>query len=188
MSEEKLLLVGAGSFGCMAVELAMRQYDCAFADDGRAAGETVCGVPVVGRVSDLSRLREEYGKLVVCVGSNAFRARVYEIARTMGYEFPNIIAPSAYVSPFAKLGKGCVLMQNVCVQNGAVVGDGVLLNAGVEIHGGGAAGDYSLIYTNSVVRTGAKVGKCVRIGSNVTICNNAVVPDGADIPDCTAVH
>ena len=89
MSKEKLLLVGAGGFGCMAAELAMRQYDCAFADDGRAAGETVCDVPVVGRVCDLSRLREEYGKLVVCVGSNAFRARVYEIARTMEYEFPH---------------------------------------------------------------------------------------------------
>lgn len=188
MSKEKLLLVGAGGFGCMAVELATRQYDCAFADDGRAAGETVCDVPVVGRVCDLSRLREEYGKLVVCVGSNAFRARVYEIARTMEYEFPNIIAPSAYVSPFAKLGKGCVLMQNVCVQNGAVVGDGVLLNAGAEIHGGGAVDDYALIYTNSVVHTGARVGKLARIGSNSTIGKNAIVPDGAEIPDCTAVR
>lgn len=188
MSEEKLLLVGAGSFGCMVAELAIRQYDCAFVDDGRAAGEMVCGVPVVGKVSDLSKLRAEYEKLVVCVGNNAFRARVYELARTMGYEFPNIIAPSAYVSPFAKIGKGCVLMQNVCVQNGAVVGDGVLLNAGVEIHGGGAVGDYALIYTNSVVHTGAKVGRLARIGSNSTIGKNAVVPDGADIHDCTAVR
>ncbi|MDO4385121.1 MAG: lipid carrier--UDP-N-acetylgalactosaminyltransferase [Clostridia bacterium] len=188
MPEKKLLLVGAGSFGCMAAELAIRRYDCAFVDDGHAAGETVCGVPVVGCAADLSRLRGTYGQLVVCVGNHAFRKRVYEIARVLGYEFPNIVAPSAYVSPFAKMGNGCVLMQNVCVQNGAVVGDGVLLNAGVEIHGGGAVDDYALIYTNSVVRTGARVGKLARIGSNSTIGKNAIVPDGAEIPDCTAVR
>lgn len=188
MAEDKLLLVGAGSFGCMAAELAMRRFDCAFVDDGRAAGESVCGISVVGGVADLAGLREQYSQLVVCVGNNAFRARVYETARSLGYEFPNIIAPSAYVSPFARLGHGCVLMQNVCVQNGAAVGDGVLLNAGAEIHGGGAVDDYALIYTNSVVRTGAKVGKLARVGSSSTICNNALVPDGADVPDCTAVH
>ena len=188
MSKEKLLLVGAGGFGCMTAEIAARQYDCAFVDDGRAVGEAVCGIPVVGRVAELASLREGYKLLVICVGNNAFRARVYGMARTMGYEFPNVVAPSAYISPFAKLGQGCVLMQNVCVQNGALVGNGVLLNVGVEIHGGGAGDDYALSYTNSVVRTGARVGRLARIGSNATICNNAAVPDGADISDCTAVH
>ena len=53
---------------------------------------------------------------------------------------------------------------------------------------GHSVDDFALIYTNSVVRTYAKVGKRVRIGSNCTICNNATVPDGADIPDCTAVR
>ena len=106
----------------------------------------------------------------------------------LGYAFPNIIAPSAYISPYAKLGCGCVVLQNACVQNGASVGNGVLLNAGTEVHCDAAVGDYALIYTNSVIRTGATVGNFTRSGSNCTICNNATVPDGADIPDCTAVH
>ena len=59
---------------------------------------------------------------------------MYEKATSFGYTFPNIIAPSAYISPYAKLGDGCVLLQNVCIQNGAVVGNGVLLNAGTEVH------------------------------------------------------
>ena len=63
-----------------------------------------------------------------------------------------------------------------------------MLNAGTEIHCDAAVGDYALIYTNSVDRTGATVGNFARIGSNVTVCNHAAVPDGADIPDCTAVH
>jgi len=188
MSKEKLLLVGAGGFGRMVAEQAMLQYDCAFVDDGQTVDEEICGIPVIGGIADLPELRKDYTLLVVGIGNNSFRAQVYEKAAAWGYTFPNIIAPSAYVSPFAKIGVGCVILQNACVQNGAVVGNGVLLNAGAEVHCDAVVEDYALIYTNSVVRTGAKVGKYVRIGSNVTICNNATVPDGADVPDCTAVY
>ena len=62
-----------------------------------------------------------------------------------------------------------------------MVGNGVLLNPGVEIHHDSFVDDYALIYTNSVVRTQAKIGRRVRIGSNVTISNNIVVPEDADI-------
>ena len=188
MSKEKLLQVGAGGFGRMVAERTMLQYDCAFVDDGQPVGVEICGISVVGGLANLPELRKEYSLLVVGVGSNRFRAQVYEKAKALGYAFPNIIAPSAYISPYAKLRCGCVVLQNACVQNGASVGDGVLLNAGTEIHCDAAVGDYALIYTNSVVRTGATVGSFARIGSNCTICNNATVLDDADIPDCTAVH
>ena len=168
--QEKLLLVGAGGFGRMAAEQAMLQYDCAFVDDGQSVGVEICGIPVVGGLADLPELRKGYDLLVVGIGNNQFRAQVYEKAEALGFAFPNIVAPSAYVSPYAKLGCGCVVLQNACVQNGASVGDGVLLNAGTEVH------------------CDATVGNFARIGSNCTICNKATVPDGADIPDCTAVH
>lgn len=188
MSKEKLLLVGAGGFGRMVAEQAMIEYDCAFVDDGQPVGTDICGIPVVGSLTDLLELRKEYGLLVVGIGNNQLRAQVYEKAKALSFAFPNIVAPSAYVSPFAKIGGGCVVLQNASVQNGASIGNGVLLNAGTEIHCDAAVGDYALIYTNSVVRTGATVGNFTRIGSNCAICNNATVPNGADIPDCTAVH
>ena len=170
MSKKKLLLGGAGGFGRMVAEQAMLQYDCAFVDDGQSVGVEICGIPVVGGLADLPELRKGYDLLVVGIGNNQFRAQVYEKAEALGFAFPNIVAPSAYVSPYAKLGCGCVVLQNACVQNGASVGDGVLLNAGTEVH------------------CDATVGNFARIGSNCTICNKATVPDGADIPDCTAVH
>lgn len=186
--QEKLLLVGAGGFGRMVAEQAMLQYDCAFVDDGQVVGTEICGVPVVGSIADLQRLRRDYNFLMVGIGNNQFRAQVYEKAKALGYIFPNIIAPSAYISPYAKIGCGCVVLHNACIQNGASVGNGVLLNAGTEVHCDASVGDYALIYTNSVIRTGAAVGSYARIGSNATVCNNATVPDGADTPDCTAVR
>ena len=188
MYKEKLLLIGAGGFGRVVSETATLEYDCAFVDDGIEPGTEICGVKVVGATSDLPLLFDKYRKLIVTIGDNAVRERIYKTAGEIGYLFPNLVHASAYVSPYAKLGWGCVLLNHVTVQNGSSVGDGVLLNPGVEIHHDCSVDDYDLIYTNSVVRTYAKVGKRVRIGSNVTICNDAVVPDDADIPNCTAVN
>lgn len=188
MSREKLLLVGAGGFGRVVSELARQSYECAFIDDGVEAGTVICGITVIGRTENLQEFFSEYKNLVIVIGNNAVRERIYDMAARIGYHFPNLISPSAYISPYAKVGWGCVILNNAVVQNGSVVGNGVLLNPGVEIHHDCLVGDYDLIYTNSVVRTYAKVGKRVRIGSNVTICNNAIVPDGDDISDCAAVH
>lgn len=127
-------MVGAGGFGRMVAEQAMLQYDCAFVDDGQSVGGEICGIPVVGSLADLPELRKEYGLLVVGIGNNRFRAQVYEKAKALGFAFPNIVAPSAYISPYAKLGCGCVVLQNACVQNGASVGNGVLLMPGTEVH------------------------------------------------------
>ena len=116
MSKEKLLLVGAGGFGRMVAEQAMLQYDCAFVDDGQPVGTEICGIPVVGGLPNLQELRKDYGLLWVCIGSNQFRAQVYEKAKALGYAFPNIIASSAYISPYTKLGCGCVVLQNACIR------------------------------------------------------------------------
>ena len=188
MSKEKLLLIGAGGFGRVVSELAAMQYDCAFVDDGIASGTEICGLPVLGGTADLPRLFPTYRQLVVTIGCNAIRERLYRAAAEIGYAFPPLRHPSAYVSPYARIGEGCVLLQHTTVQNGASVGSGVLLNPGVEIHHDSFVDDFALIYTNSVVRTYAKVGKRARVGSNVTVSNSACVPDDADIPDCTAVH
>lgn len=187
--KQKLLLVGAGGFGRVTLEHALGQYNCAFVDDGPVIGTLVDGVPVVGRTCDLQRLHDEqgYGQLVVTIGDNKLREKIYVQARALGYTFPNIICTSAYVSPHAEIGCGCVFLNNVVVQNGAHVGDGVLLNPGVEVHHDSFVDDYALIYTNSVVRTLARVGKRVRVGSNVSISNDVHVADDSEIPNGTTL-
>lgn len=182
MSEkERLLLVGAGGFGRVVSEHARKDYDCAFVDDGYNEGNVLCDIPVVGHLSDIHKLYGQYKKLIVVIGNNKLRENVYNKAIKIGYTFPNIIVDSVYISPYAKVGWGCVFLNNCVIQNGSTVGNGVLLNPGVEIHHGCDIDDYSLIYTNSCIRTYAHVGKRVRIGSNVTVSNEVNVPDDADI-------
>ena len=188
MSKEKLLLVGSGGLGRVASEVATQEYECAFVDDGYTPGTVICGVTVVGHISDLPELYKEYQLLVVTIGNNVLRQRIYQDAAQIGYTFPNLIHSSAYISPYAKMGWGCVLLNNALIQYGSAVGNGVLLNPGVEIHHDSFVDDFALIYTNSVVRTLARVGKRVRIGSNVTISNEVIVPDDEDIKNGVALY
>ena len=183
--KEKLLIVGAGGFGRVTLEHAIKEYDCSFVDDGKSIGEEINGVKVVGGVKDLPSLFAEYKKIVLSIGNNKIREKVYKQAKEIGYEFPNIVVESAYISPFAKVGEGCVILNNVVIQNGSKVGNAAILNPGVEVHHDSLVGSFCCIYTNSVVRTHAKVLNGVKLGSNVTIKNESVIDK--DIDDGEAV-
>ena len=178
---EKLLLVGAGGFGRVVLEHASALYDCAFLDDGDAS--IVDGVPVIGKTGDMASVYPEYKLLLVTIGNNALRDRLYKEAAAIGFSFPNIIHPSAYISPHAHIGSGCVILNNAVVQNNAKCGDGCILNPGVELHHDSTIGSYCLIYTNSVVRSLTMVGNRVWIGSTATVSTSAVVADDTTIGD-----
>lgn len=178
---EKLLLVGSGGFGRVVLEHASKLYNCAFLDDGDA--KVVNGVSVIGLTADIKKLFPEYKLLLVTIGNNTLRERIYKEAAAIGYSFPNIIHPSAYVSPHARIGSGCVILNNAVIQNNAKCGDGCILNPGVELHHDSCIGNYCLIYTNSVVRSLTHVGDRVWIGSNSTISTFAFVQDDRKVED-----
>lgn len=132
--ESKLILVGAGGFSRVILEHASKNYACAFVDDGKAPGKLICDTHVLGKMNDLEKLYPEYQQLVVGIGNNKLREEIYRKAKALGYSFPNIICSSVYISQHAQIGCGCVLLNNVVVQNGGHFGDGVLVNPGVEVY------------------------------------------------------
>lgn len=184
--KEKLLLVGAGGFGRVVLEHASSFYECAFLDDGEQT--VVDGVPVIGKTSEMVFFYPEYKLLLVTIGNNKLRERLYTEAASIGFTFPNIIHPSAYVSPRANIGSGCVILNNAVVQNNARCGDGCILNPGVELHHDSTIGSYCLIYTNSVVRSLTHVGDRVWIGSNATVSTSAVVSSDSRIEDGAVIQ
>lgn len=173
--KEKILIVGAGGFGRVTLEHIIQEYECFFVDDNRCIGELIDGIKVVGQIKDISSLFEMCNKMIISIGDNQIRKSIYEKAKKIGYNFPSIICTSAYISPFAHIGEGCVVLNNVVVQNGSSVGDFTILNPGVEVHHDSSVGSFCCIYTNSVIRTYAKVCDGIKIGSNVTVKNESII-------------
>lgn len=180
---ENLLIVGAGGFGRVVLEHASKQYICSFIDDGYEVGDVIDDVKVVGHVSDLKVLFNKYNKLIVAIGNNAIREIIYEKAKGIGYSFPNIIHPSAYISRHATIGNGSIILNYAVIQNGAVAGNGLILNPGAELHHDSIVGNNVLIYTNSVIRSLTQIGDRVKIGSTVTVSTGAVIEDDMEIAD-----
>ena len=174
--KQELLFIGAGGFGRVVLEHASGLYDCGFLDDGDSA--VVDCVPMIGKTSDMASLYPEYNLLLVAIGNNKLRQRLYKEAMAIGYSFP-IIHPTAYISPHAQIGSGCIILDNAVVQNNVKCGDGCILNPGVELHHDSTIGNYCLIYERSLTY----IGDRVRIGSNATVSTSAKVPDDAVIND-----
>lgn len=168
----KLLIVGAGGLGRMTMESARTKYECYFIDDNILKDTFICDTKVVGKISDLGKLRSEYENLIVSIGNNQIRENLINYAIELGYKMPNIFNETAYISPYAKFGYGCIVLSNASIQNGAVLHNGVVITANVEIHHDCELDDYSLVYSNSTIRTNAYVGKRVKIESNITVPNN----------------
>lgn len=174
---EKLLIIGAGGLGRMTMEAACDHYDCYFVDDNFQIDDEICGVKVVGKIIDLVHLKNDFHNAIVAIGNNKFREQLSNLLMKYGYNIPNIFHSTAYVSRFASFGYGCIVLSNASIQNGSRLGNGVVITANVEVHHDSSINDYALIYSNSTIRTYAKIGKRVKIGSNVSISNNVAIED-----------
>ena len=178
---EKLLIVGAGGLGRMTLEIAINEYECCFIDDAYKVGDIICDAKIVGKINELEDLSNEYNYLVCAIGNNSLREIITNKAITFGYKIPNIVSKSAYISKYSILGYGNIIFNNVCIQNGATIGNGVVITANSEIHHDCCIDDFSLIYSCSVIRANAKIGKRVKIGSTVSISNDVIIEDDSII-------
>lgn len=174
---KKLLIVGAGGLGRMTLEAALNDFECYFVDDAQEVDNIICDTLVVGKISDLKKLKSDYDYLIVAIGNNSFREKLTNEAISMGYKIPTIINHTAYISKYSEIGYGTIILSNASVQNGAIIGNGVVITANVEIHHDCEISDYALIYSNSTIRTYAKIGNRVKIGSNVSISNSVAIND-----------
>ena len=183
----KLLILGSGGLGRMTLEASeMLGYECFFLDDN-IESPIVCGAKVLGKLDELSSFVGKFDFCICAIGDNKLREKYNQLAIDLGFRVPNIIHKTAYVSTFARIGFGVILLNNVCIQNGAVLGNGVVVTANSEIHHDCVIGDYALIYSCSAIRTFAKIGKRAKIGSTVTISNSVIVPDDTVVENGTTL-
>lgn len=79
------------------------------------------------------------------------------------------VAPQAYVSPTAKLGKDCYVGPFACIGDNAVVGDSCQIYPHAVIGDNVKMGDNCLIYPNTTIYQGCK------LGNNVTLHAGSVI-------------
>ena len=114
MSE--LLIVGCGGLGRMVGEVALatgKWSGVRFLDDA------VRGDAVVGKCVDYTELTGSYTDAVAAFGENRLRLAWAEKLLAAGYRVPSVVHPTAIVSPSARLGEGCLVLQGAIVNTAA---------------------------------------------------------------------
>lgn len=197
-SPTAVFIVGAGGHGRVISDLARQLHlpVVGFLDDDKSLhGRTVEDLPVVGGFDALTEIsrREPRSAVLLGVGRNDVRARLYNEVRAIGVAVLSAIHPSAIVSRRTRIGEGTVIMPGAIVNIGTTVGCNVCINTGATIDHDNVLEDHVHIYPGarlvggvkvgcfSYISTGAIVGPSVTIGENVTVAAGAVVLH--DVPD-----
>ena len=133
---DKLLILGAGTYALVAKELAESMgcfEEIAFLDDG--AETAADGSPVLGKISDLKEWGAKFTHAFVAIGNPTPRLGLMEkIQEETSCRLATLISPLAYVAPSARLAPGCIIEPFATVHSKCVLERGCLISAGAVIN------------------------------------------------------
>lgn len=92
------------------------------------------GFPLLGTSNLLGKTvtPQEYD-IALGIGDNSARAQQFTEIEQLGFSFPVIVHPTAFVSRFASIGAGSVLFAQTAVNAGTVIGKAAIINTSASV-------------------------------------------------------
>jgi sugar O-acyltransferase (sialic acid O-acetyltransferase NeuD family) len=167
----KLILIGSGGHckSCIDVIEQESKFIIAGIVDNNTYKSDLLGYPLLGYDDDLAKLKLNYDYALVTIGqikTPAIRIRLFDYAKSLGFKFPAIISPRAYVSKCAKMGNGTIVMHDALINAGAVVGDNCIINTKSLIEHDAVIENNCHISTGAIINGGVIVKQGSFVGSN----------------------
>ncbi len=169
-----LLILGAGGHGKVVADTAAaigRWSKIAFLDDRHASLKKVLDWPVLGSIEKAKGFLVEYDDFCVAIGDNNLRIKLLKSYLDQGFKAPSLVHPTAYISPSASLGAGCVVFAQGVVNPGSEVGEAAIINTGASV-------DHDCTLGEAVhLCPGVRLAGKVRVGQQTTLgTGTAVIP------------
>lgn len=142
-------------------------------------GKDILSTKVIGTDDDIPAYVDK-AEFVITVGfikNPAIRIKLYNKVKEAGGRLATIVASTAHVSKYAKIGEGTVVMHQAFVNAGAKVGHNVILNTFSNIEHDAVIGNQCHISTGTMVNGDCKVGDNCFIGSQSVLANGISVGD-----------
>ncbi|MBA2481670.1 MAG: acetyltransferase [Planctomycetes bacterium] len=172
----KVLIVGAGGHGAMALECARSaglEPIGVLDDDPALAGTRVLDVSVVGSIASA----REHGAagVVLGIGDNAIRSRIMIALAERGLALPVVVHARAMLSPSARIGAGSLIAAGAVIGTRTTIGSGCIINSGAIV-------EHDCVIADGVhVAPGAALAGRVVVGARTFIGLHASVIDGRRI-------
>jgi len=203
MTAKRLLVFGASGHGKVAADAAIAAgwVVRGFADDAAdKRGRLLLDLPVIatGMAEAAAFCLHDDAFLVIGVGDNRIRQRLFLAAQQAGVRFATVVHPRAAVAPSARLGAGTVVFAGVAVNCDAVIGADVILNTGATVDHDCIIGDHAHLSPGVHLGGTVHVGPGTHLGVGVAVSPNlelgawSIVGVGAavvaNIPDAVVAY
>ena len=178
----KLIIVGAGGHGKVIADIALKNgyANICFVDDN-AIGE-VLGFPIIGKISDLSKLSDSSTDFVIAIGNNKVRQA---IAETYDVNWITLVHPSAHIAIDVTIDKGTAVMAGAIVNPSTKIGKHCIINTGAIVEHDNVIEDYVHVSPNVALGGTVRIGSLTHVGigatvkNAITICPDCVIGAGA---------
>jgi len=193
--KKNIILLGSGGHAksCIDVIETNKLFKIAGLIGKTGKTEKIYNYRIIGTDSQLQKIKRNFSNVLIAVGqikSAEKRVKLFEKAKKLGFKFPTIISPRAYVSRRAKIGAGSIIMHGVVINANAVVGKNCIINTksiiehdvivgdhchvstGAILNGSVLLGKKSFVGSGSVIKDGVKIGSNCVVGANTFLRKN----------------
>jgi len=172
--KKEIILLGAGGHCKSVIDVIEQEGKFEIAgiiDNELEIGSKILNYEVIGKDSDLEILRKKYKCAFIAVGqikSAVVRKKLFKLLKKLNYTLPTIISPLAYVSKYAKIDEGTVVMHHALINSDAKIGKNCIINTKALIEHDVTIEDNCHISTGAITNGGVVVKEETFYGSNAT--------------------
>jgi len=161
--QDRWIIIGCGGHARSIADVIIfndENADIIFLDEKARPNEKLLGYPVVAAYN----ITEE--KVIVGLGDNLKRK---ELSKRYYNNLANVVSKNAYVSKYAKLGKGVFIAHKAHVGVLSEVNDFAIVNTGADVDHECFLGEASFIGPNSALCGKVSIGENTFLGAGVTV-------------------
>ena len=171
-----LILIGGGGHCKSVIEAALSSGRAieGILDVAERVGDDCLGVKVIGTDDDIARYAAgcDFVVTVGLIKDSSTRRRIRDLLRDCGGRLaPPVIASTACVSRFARIGHGTVVLHHASVNAGAEIGPGCIINTGAIVEHDACVERECHVSTGAIVNGACRIGERSFIGSGAVIAN-----------------
>ena len=192
MNQKNLILIGGGGHCKSVIDVAESAgYNIlGVLDMPEEVGKSILNYKIIGTDDDIP-LYVDKCEFLITVGhikTSAIRKKIANQVRLAGGRLATIIAPDAYVSKYAKVGEGSVIMHRAFLNAEVVVGKNVIVNTLTNLGHEVQIGDFCHLSTGVMVCGNSKIGNDVFVGSQSVINQGLEIIEGTVIGSLVCVN
>jgi sugar O-acyltransferase (sialic acid O-acetyltransferase NeuD family) len=181
-----IIIVGAGGHAGVLLDVLLLNgaFVLGLTDMSQKFEKKIENIPILGSDEVIFNYRNSEILLVNGIGSTEVsdkRRNLYEHFSNLGYEFANVIHPSAILSNSIKLGDGGQIMAGAVIQSNVQIGYNSIVNTRSSIDHDCIIGNHVHIAPGAILSGGCVIEDNVHIGTGAIIIQGIKIGAGSMI-------